>query len=385
MFSYLLKKLLGSKNDRTLKRMRKTVVLINTHTEAYKALTDQQLQAKTAVFKQRLQQGETLDALLPEAFAAVREASDRVLGLRHFDVQLMGGIALHEGRIAEMRTGEGKTLVATLAFYLNALAGKGVHLVTVNDYLAQRDANWMGPIYRFLGMQVGCVTAGQTADDKAAAYAADITYGTNNEFGFDYLRDNMVFNRESRVQRGLFFSIVDEVDSILIDEARTPLIISGPTDDNSVLYRRINQLIPPLKQQTDEEGSEGHFIVDEKTRQVEMTEQGHLFIEELLSKEGLLEEGDSLYAANNLALLHHMLSGLRAHFLFKRDVDYIVQDGQIALIDEHTGRILAGRRLSGGLHQAIEAKEEIDIQAENHPWLRRPFKITFVYTTNWPV
>ena len=302
---------------------------------------------KTAEFKQRLAKGETLDDLLTEAFAVVREAGKRTLGMRHFDVQMIGGMTLHEGRIAEMRTGEGKTLMATLPVYLNALAGKGVFVITVNDYLAQRDAEWMAPIYRFLGMEVGVILSGQDPQAKRAAYAADITYGTNNEFGFDYLRDNMAFSKEDRFQRGLYFSIVDEVDSILIDEARTPLIISGPAEDSSELYRRINGLIPKLRQQMADD-QPGHYIIDEKMRQLEVTEEGHQLIEEWLVQNGLLKEGDSLYSAGNLSLLHHVHSAVRAHSLYHRDVEYIVQDDQVVLIDEHTGRTMPGRRLSEG-------------------------------------
>lgn len=383
----LLKKLFGSKNERTLKRIRKTVTAINAHADEIKALSDADLKAKTAHFKQRLEQGETLDHLLPEAFAVVREASERTIGLRHFDVQLVGGVVLHEGCIAEMRTGEGKTLVATLPIYLHALTGRGAHVVTVNDYLAKRDAEWMGPIYRFLGMEVGYVVSGQKPDVKRAAYQADVTYGTNNEFGFDYLRDNMAFSLQDRFQRGLNFAIVDEVDSILIDEARTPLIISGQAEDSSALYKRINTFIPRLIHQTEDPDADdaaskavkatGHFTIDEKMRQVELTEEGHVFIEKLLTDASLLAAGDSLYAASNLSLLHHVLSGLRAHFLFKRDVDYILHEGQVMLIDEHTGRMMPGRRLSGGLHQAIEAKEGVTIQAESQTLASTTFQNYF--------
>jgi preprotein translocase subunit SecA len=375
MLGRLLKKVFGSKNERELKRMGRIVARINALESEVSALSDDQLRGKTAEFRQRLANGETLDALLPEAFAVVREASKRVLGMRHFDVQLIGGITLHEGRIAEMRTGEGKTLVATLPVYLNALTGKGVFVVTVNDYLASRDANWMAPLYRFLGLDVGIVTSGQDSAAKRAAYAADITYGTNNEFGFDYLRDNMAFSREDRFQRGLHFAIVDEVDSILIDEARTPLIISGAAEESSDLYRQINAFIPHLKRAT--ETDEGHFSVDEKTRQIELNEAGHQLIEELLVKSGLLQEGDSLYSAGNLKLLHHVHSALRAHSLFHRDVEYIVQDNQVILIDEHTGRTMPGRRLSEGLHQAIEAKEGVHIQAETQTLASTTFQNYF--------
>ncbi|MDX9873377.1 MAG: preprotein translocase subunit SecA [Spongiibacteraceae bacterium] len=375
MLGTVLKKLFGSKNDRELKRMGKIVAQINSFEDGLQKLDDAQLAAKTAEFKARLEQGATLDELLPEAFAVVREASRRTMGMRHFDVQMIGGITLHEGRIAEMRTGEGKTLMATLPVYLNALTGKGVFVVTVNDYLAERDAGWMAPIYNFLGLTVGVVTSGQDPAAKRAAYQADITYGTNNEFGFDYLRDNMAFSRDDRFQRGLHFAIVDEVDSILIDEARTPLIISGPAEDSSELYRRINTFIPRLKAASEED--EGHFTIDEKTRQVELNERGHELIEELLTESGLLKEGDSLYSPANLGLLHHVHSALRAHTLFHRDVEYIVQDGQVVLIDEHTGRTMPGRRLSEGLHQAIEAKEGVHIQAETQTLASTTFQNYF--------
>jgi preprotein translocase subunit SecA len=354
MINKMLKTVFGTRNDRELKRLGKIVRRINELAEATAALDDEALVARTAEFRSRLAAGETLDQILPEAFAVVREASSRVLGMRHFDVQLIGGMALHEGKIAEMRTGEGKTLVATLPAYLNALTGNSVHLVTVNDYLANRDAHWMGPLYAFLGVSVGVIRSGQSQEQKKAAYGADIVYGTNNEFGFDYLRDNMAFRLEDKLQGGLSFAIVDEVDSILIDEARTPLIISGAAEDSSALYKQINTLIPKL--QPDQEGEPGHYTVDEKLRQVELTEEGHQQVEELLIGAGLLAEGDSLYGATNLNLLHHVHSGLRAHVMFHRDVEYIVQDGQVVLIDEHTGRTMPGRRLSEGLHQAIEAK-----------------------------
>ena len=375
MLGNLLKKVFGSKNDRELKRMSKLVISINALETNISALSDDALRAKTTEFKQRIGKGETLDDILPEAFAVAREASRRALGMRHFDVQLIGGITLHEGRIAEMRTGEGKTLMATLPVYLNALAGKGVFVVTVNDYLAQRDAEWMKPVYRFLGLEVGVILSGQDPQSKRAAYSADITYGTNNEFGFDYLRDNMAFSKEDRFQRGLYFSIVDEVDSILIDEARTPLIISGPAEDSSELYRRINGLIPNLRRQTDDQP--GDYIIDEKMRQVEVTEEGHQLIEEWLVKNNLLAEGDSLYSAGNLSLLHHVHSAVRAHSLFHRDVEYIVQDDQVVLIDEHTGRTMPGRRLSEGLHQAIEAKENVRIQAETQTLASTTFQNYF--------
>jgi preprotein translocase subunit SecA len=331
---------------------------------AMKQLSDEALRAKTEEFRARLRDGAQLDELVPEAFAAVREASLRTLGMRHFDVQLIGGLALHEGKIAEMRTGEGKTLVATLAAYLNALVGKGVHVVTVNEYLATRDSNWMGPIYRFLGMAVGVIRNSQSHAEKKEAYAADITYGTNNEFGFDYLRDNLAFRKEDQMQRGLYYAIVDEVDSILIDEARTPLIISGPSDESSELYIRINKLIPRLKRQETEDGP-GDYTIDEKTRQAYLTEEGHQKVEELLLREGLLAEGDSLYDAANVRLMHHLTAGLRAHALYKRDVDYIVKDNEIVIVDEFTGRTMPGRRWSDGLHQAIEAKEGVRVKEEN--------------------
>ena len=375
MISKVLKGVFGTRNDRELKRMGKVVKQVNALADDIKALSDEQLAAKTDEFKQRLADGQTLDQILPEAFAVVREAGERALGLRHFDVQLVGGMALHEGKIAEMRTGEGKTLVATLPAYLNALTGNSVHLITVNDYLANRDAHWMGPLYNFLGISVGVIKSGQLPEQKREAYNSDIIYGTNNEFGFDYLRDNMAFTQEDRMQGGLAFAIVDEVDSILIDEARTPLIISGASEDSSELYKRINRLIPSLKPDT--EGEEGHFTIDEKQRQVELTESGHEFIEDLLVSEGLLEEGDSLYGATNLNLLHHVYSGLRAHCMFQRDVEYIVQDGQVVLIDEHTGRTMAGRRLSEGLHQAIEAKEGVSIQSESQTLASTTFQNYF--------
>ncbi|WP_150548525.1 preprotein translocase subunit SecA [Pseudomonas marincola] len=381
MFAPLLKKLFGSKNEREVKRMLKTVQTVNAFEEQILALSDEQLRAKTDEFKARLAKGETLDQLLPEAFAVAREAGKRVMGMRHFDVQLVGGMALHEGKIAEMRTGEGKTLVATLAVYLNALSGKGVHVVTVNDYLARRDANWMRPLYEFLGMSVGIVTPFMPPEEKRSAYAADITYGTNNEFGFDYLRDNMAFSLDEKFQRELNFAVIDEVDSILIDEARTPLIISGQAEDSSKLYSEINRLIPTLKQHIEvEEGvvtQEGHYKVDEKTRQVELNEQGHQFIEDMLTQAGLLAEGESLYSAHNLGLLTHVYAGLRAHTLFQRNVEYIVQDGQVLLIDEHTGRTMPGRRLSEGLHQAIEAKEGLNIQAESQTLASTTFQNYF--------
>lgn len=381
MITAVVKKVFGSKNDRELKRMRKIVAKINALEEGLAALDDAALAAKTTEFKQRLDGGETLDQIMPEAFAVCREASRRVMGMRHFDVQLIGGISLHEGTIAEMRTGEGKTLVGTLAVYLNALEGKGVFVVTVNDYLAQRDANWMRPLYEFLGLSVGIIRSGQESEQKRAAYQSDITYGTNNEFGFDYLRDNMAFAISDRFQRSLNFAIIDEVDSILIDEARTPLIISGPAEDSSKLYKQINLFIPSLiPAEVDEAGKpadDGHYTVDEKMRQVELTEQGHQLVEDMLVQAKLLDEGDSLYAAGNLNLLHHVNSALRAHVLFHNNVEYIIQNDQVVLIDEHTGRTMAGRRLSEGLHQAIEAKEGVTVQAESQTLASTTFQNYF--------
>lgn len=364
MLNTLIKKVFGSSNERTLRRMEKTVLAINALESAMQALTDEELAGKTTEFKNRLIDGETLDALLPEAFAVVREVSIRTLGLRHFDVQLIGGMVLHEGNIAEMRTGEGKTLTASLAAYLNAVSGHGVHVVTVNDYLAKRDGLWMTPIFEFLGLSVGVIYPDMPHDEKQAAYNADILYGTNNEFGFDYLRDNMAFNQEDKVQRELNFAIVDEVDSILIDEARTPLIISGSAEDSSALYIKVNQLIPHLKLQI-EEGDGGDYTKDEKQKQAYLTEAGHQRIEELLTKENLLAAGDSLYHASNIMLMHHVNAALKAHVMFHRDIDYIVQNNQVVIVDEHTGRTMAGRRWSDGLHQAIEAKEGAAIQNEN--------------------
>ncbi len=379
MVASLLKKIIGSKNDRELKRLGKIVRKINSLEDQIKALSDGDLQAKTLEFRDKLAKGSTLDSLLPEAFAVCREASSRVMGMRHFDVQLIGGMALNGGKIAEMRTGEGKTLVATLAVYLNGLSAKGVHVVTVNDYLARRDAEWMRPLYEYLGLTVGVSVPGMMPEEKRAAYACDITYGTNNEFGFDYLRDNMAFSLEDRVQRELNFAVVDEVDSILIDEARTPLIISGAVEDNTEMYRTVNKLIPLLEE--GEEGEEGattgHFIKDEKQRTVDLTEDGHQFVEELLNKEGLLPEGESLYSPSNLSLLHHINAGLRAHNLFQRDVHYLVQNSEIVIVDEHTGRSMAGRRWSEGLHQAVEAKEGVNIQNESQTLASTTFQNYF--------
>lgn len=377
MIGILAKKVFGTKNDRELKRMSKLVAQVNNLEAEIQALSDEALKAKATEFKQRYSKGETLDAMLSEAFAVCREASRRIMGMRHFDVQLIGGITLHEGRIAEMKTGEGKTLVATLAAYLNALSGKGVHIVTVNDYLAARDANWMRPLYEGLGLTVGIVVSMQSQDEKRQAYEADITYGTNNEYGFDYLRDNMVLRSEDRVQRGLNFAVVDEVDSILIDEARTPLIISGATENNTELYLLMNKLIPQLQPHDEDSDKIGHYTVDEKTRQIELTEDGHQLIEDLLSKNGLLQENQSLYSAANLGLLHHVHTALKAHKLFHNDVEYIVESRQVVLIDEHTGRTMAGRRLSEGLHQAIEAKEGVPIQSESQTLASTTFQNYF--------
>jgi len=368
-----LTKLFGSRNDRTIKQYRKTVALINGLEAEYEALSDEQLRAKTDEFRVRVAQGESLDKILPEAFAVVREGSKRVMKMRHFDVQMLGGISLHKGKISEMGTGEGKTLTATLAVYLNALANKGVHVVTVNDYLASRDAQWMGKLYNYLGMSVGINLSQLSREEKQAAYNSDITYGTNNEFGFDYLRDNMVYEAKDRVQRGLNYAIVDEVDSILIDEARTPLIISGQADDHTAQYQAMNQVVPMLTRQEGEadprtgEGitKPGDFTVDEKSHQVFLTEQGHEKAESILAKAGLIPEGASLYDPANIALMHHLTAALRANHIYHRDQHYVVQDGEIVIVDEFTGRLMTGRRWSDGLHQAVEAKEGVAIQAEN--------------------
>ena len=372
-----LKMIFGSRNDRVLRRIKKTVKKINALEEDMQALDNDALRAKTQEFRDRYQAGESLDDLLPEAFAVVREGGVRAMGMRHFDVQLIGGVVLHEGNVAEMRTGEGKTLVATLPAYLNALSGNTVHLITVNDYLASRDAAWMGKLYNFLGLEVGVVKAGQSQEEKRAAYSADIVYGTNNEFGFDYLRDNMAFSKADKMQGQLTFAIVDEVDSILIDEARTPLIISGAAEDSSELYRKINKFIPKLSPRSGEEAEDGDFVIDEKQRTVELTEDGHERIEIMLIDEDLLASDDSLYASTNLGLLHHVNAALRAHNLFNRNVEYIVQNGQVVLIDEHTGRTMPGRRLSEGLHQAIEAKENVNIQAESQTMASTTFQNYF--------
>lgn len=428
MINKALKLIFGSRNDREVKRIRKIVKQVNALEADFEALSDDGLKEKTAEFRQRFKGGETLDKLLVEAFAACREASKRAMGMRHFDVQLIGGVVLHQGKISEMRTGEGKTLVATLAAYLNALSGNGVHVVTVNDYLASRDANWMRPLYEALGLTVGVIVSMQDQTDKRAAYESDITYGTNNEFGFDFLRDNMALRKEDRMQRSLNFAIVDEVDSILIDEARTPLIISGAAQDSSQLYRVMNKLIPSLKQVADSDGErndkilftkvkledeekvstinhalgradqegkdlvvvdsaakvpvcrlaeKGHFAIDEKSRQVELSEEGHELVEQWLIKNKLMQESDSLYSAANLSLLQHVHSALKAHTLFQRNVEYIVQENQVVLIDEHTGRTMPGRRLSEGLHQAIEAKEGVQIQAESQTLASTTFQNYF--------
>jgi preprotein translocase subunit SecA len=376
MFVKLLTKIFGSRNDRLIKALRKEVKKINVLEPALEAYSDDELKGKTEEFKQRLEQGETLEQILPEAFAVVREASKRVFGMRHFDVQMIGGMVLNQGKIAEMRTGEGKTLTATLPSYLNALTGNGVHVVTVNDYLAKRDADWSRPLFEFLGMTVGCNIPGMSPQAKKEAYLADITYGTNNEFGFDYLRDNMAFSPEDRAQRELNFAVVDEVDSILIDEARTPLIISGQAEDSSELYLTINTLVPNLTKQTEEDKAEedggqsedfveGDFTIDEKSKQVYLTERGQIHVEQMLIDKGLIKDGDSLFGAGNIALLSHVMAALRAHLLFQKDVDYIVKDGEIVIVDEHTGRTMEGRRWSEGLHQAVEAKEGVNIQNEN--------------------
>ena len=369
MFVKLMTKLFGSRNDRLLKQMGKEVTKINALEAVFEALSDEELKAKTTEFKERVEQGETLDAILPEAFAVVREASKRVFSMRHFDVQMIGGMVLNSGNIAEMRTGEGKTLTATLPAYLNALTNKGVHVITVNDYLATRDADWSRPLFEFLGMTVGCNIAGLSSHEKQAAYNSDITYGTNNEFGFDYLRDNMAFSPEERAQKPLNFAVIDEVDSILIDEARTPLIISGQAEDSSELYRNINLVVPTLVQQDEEdkegEASTGDFTIDEKAKQIYLTELGQVHIEEIMIERGLMQQGDSLFSAANITLLHHVMAALRAHKLFQKDVDYIVKDNEIVIVDEHTGRTMEGRRWSEGLHQAVEAKEGVDIQNEN--------------------
>ena len=364
MLQSLFKKVFGSRNERLVKQYLQKVKAINALEPAMEKLSDAELAGKTAEFKSRLENGDSLDKLLPEAFAVVREASGRVLGMRHFDVQMVGGMVLHDGKIAEMRTGEGKTLMATLPAYLNALTGKGVHVVTVNDYLASRDAEWMGRLYGFLGLTTGVNLSQMPHDAKQAAYAADITYGTNNEYGFDYLRDNMVYQMSEKVQRPLAFGIIDEVDSILIDEARTPLIISGQSEENTALYQQVNLVPPRLTRQKDEE-SEGDYSVDEKSRQVLLSEAGHEKVEDILTEMGLLQPGGSLYDASNIMLMHHVYAALRAHALFFKDQHYVVQNGEVIIVDEFTGRLMSGRRWSEGLHQAVEAKEGVAIQKEN--------------------
>jgi len=364
MLKTIVKNLFGSRNDRLLKEYGKKAHQINSLEEATKKLSDTALKAKTSEFKKRLNEGQKLDDLLVEAFAVVREVSRRVLEMRHFDVQLIGGMALHDGKISEMRTGEGKTLVATLPSYLNALEGKGVHVITVNDYLAKRDAEWMGQIYRFLGLEVGVNLSNISSEEKKKAYQADITYGTNNEFGFDYLRDNMIFSKEERVQRKLHYGLVDEVDSILIDEARTPLIISGQAEDNVDLYTKINLVVAKLSRQKTEEES-GDYWVDEKAHQVVLSESGHENVEKLLIQAGLLSEQSSLYDATNISLVHHINASLKARNLFNKDQHYVVRDNSIIIVDEFTGRMMPGRRWSEGIHQAVEAKEGVEIQKEN--------------------
>ena len=375
MFVKLMTKMFGSRNDRLIKQMNKEVMKINALEPVMEALSDEELKAKTAEFKERLSKEESLTSILPEAFAVVREASKRVFGMRHFDVQMIGGMVLNDGKIAEMRTGEGKTLTATLPSYLNGLTGKGVHVITVNDYLATRDSDWCRPLFEFLNMTVGCNIAGLSSAEKQAAYNSDVTYGTNNEFGFDYLRDNMAFSPEERTQKPLNFAVIDEVDSILIDEARTPLIISGQAEDSSELYRQINVVVPTLMLQNEEDKDqdtgqsedfvEGDFTIDEKSKQIYLTEHGQIRIEEIMNEKGLIQDGDSLFSATNITLLHHVMAALRAHKLFQKDVDYIVKDDEIVIVDEHTGRTMEGRRWSEGLHQAVEAKEGVNIQNEN--------------------
>jgi len=386
MISNLFTKIFGSRNDRTIKNLRKTVALINALETQLEALSDEDLKAKTAEFRERYDNGQSLDDILPEAFAVVREASKRVNGMRHFDVQLLGGMVLHQGRIAEMRTGEGKTLTASLPAYLRGLTGKGVHVITVNDYLAKRDAETNRPLFEFLGLTVGCNVPGMMPQQKKEAYSADITYGTNNEFGFDYLRDNMAFSINERVQRPLYYAVVDEVDSILIDEARTPLIISGPAEDSSQLYTEINTIVPllELQEKEDEEGVEGDgdFTIDEKSKQVHLTERGQIKVEELLTERGLIEEGDSLYSAGSITLLSHVYAALRAHKLYQKDIDYVVKENEVIIVDEHTGRTMEGRRWSEGLHQAVEAKESVKIQNENQTLASITFQNYFrIYET----
>ena len=365
----IVTKIIGSSNQRTIKRLSKIVRQINALEPRYQELKDEDFRDLTKQFQEKLHNGATLESILPEVFAAVREAAKRTLGLRPFDVQLMGGMVLNSNQIAEMKTGEGKTLTALMPCYLNALSGEGVHVVTVNDYLARRDADWSRPFYEFMGMTVGCNIPGMSPEEKRAAYACDVTYGTNNEFGFDYLRDNMAYAPEQRVQRPLNYALVDEVDSVLIDEARTPLIISGQAEDSSELYRKIDAIIPKLelqeKEDTEDYTGDGHYTVDLKIRQAYLTERGQLYVEDLLREMGLLKENDSLFSSSNIVLLHHVMAALRAHALFKRDVDYVVADGEVVIIDEHSGRKMKGRRWSDGLHQAVEAKEGVEIKSEN--------------------
>ena len=378
MLASLIGGIFGTKNERELKRMRKIVDKINALEPTISALGDADLSAKTEEFKQRYNKGESLDKLLPEAFAVCREAAKRVMGMRHYDVQLIGGITLHEGKIAEMRTGEGKTLMGTLACYLNAISAQGVHVITVNDYLAQRDAELNRPLFEFLGLSIGIIYSMQDPTEKAEAYRADITYGTNNEFGFDYLRDNMVFSLAEKKQRGLIYAIIDEVDSILIDEARTPLIISGQSDDSSQLYAAINSIPPKLHAQKEEKVADGgHFWIDEKQRSVEMTEIGFETVENELIEMGLLAEGESLYSSTNLNLVHHVTAAIRAHYLYQRNVHYIINDGEVIIVDENTGRTMPGRRWSEGLHQAVEAKEGLEIQPENQTLATTTFQNYF--------
>lgn len=371
MLGKLVKAVVGTRNDRNVKKKRVLVAKINALSSEFEKLSDDELKAKTSAFRERLDKGLSLDELIPEAFALVKEASSRVFGMKHYDVQMIGGMILNDGKIAEMKTGEGKTLMATLAAYLNALPSKGVHVITVNDYLATRDAAWMGKLYTFLGMTVGVIVNDLGHEERQEAYAADITYGTNNEFGFDYLRDNMAFSIENKVQRELNFAIIDEVDSILIDEARTPLIISGPTEEGIDAYLKSNQLAPLLVAQEivdDKEKQEkmpGDYLVDEKSKQIHLTEQGHERIEKLMVEFGMMEEGATLYDAANIRLMHYLSASLRAHVLFQKDVDYVVKNGEVVIVDEFTGRMMTGRRWSEGLHQAMEAKEGVDIQNEN--------------------
>jgi preprotein translocase subunit SecA len=389
----LLTRLFGSRNDRIVRGYETRVRKAAGFESALEGLSAEALRAKTDEFRKRLAEGETLSDIAPEAFAVVRVAAQRTLGMRHFDVQLIGGLTLNEGRIAEMRTGEGKTLMSTLAAYLNALSGDGVHVVTVNEYLAQRDADWMGPIYRYLGLSVGVIRNQQDPTEKRAAYACDITYGTNNEFGFDYLRDNLAFSLEERVQRKLSFAIVDEVDSILIDEARTPLIISGPAEENTELYLKIDKLVPRLKKQIGEEDKQlnaggefvpGDFTVDEKQKQTHMTEAGHEHVEQLMLESGLLREGESLYDPSNIRLMHHLNAALRAHAIYKRDVEYIVRGGEVIIVDEFTGRTMPGRRWSDGLHQAVEAKEGVRFARKTRPLRPSPSRTISACTRNSP-